>query len=119
MPCYALCGVGTFSLWRRRLARSAASAGFKHALARCNPEANANAIEKIIGAASRTFSVVDTFPFPGEPVRLSRPFLSSVPCHPAAACAYRMAHFNLHRARSQLGYTGTVGTTTTAGKALA
>merc|ERR1712167_515879 len=41
-------------------------------------------IEKIIGAASRSFSVVEGFDFPGEPI----------------------------------GYTGKVGTTTTAGKVM-
>ena len=49
-----------------------------------NPEANKSEIEKIISGASRSFSVVEAFPFPGEP----------------------------------LGYTGTIGTTTTAGKSL-
>jgi len=49
-----------------------------------NPEANKSEIEKIIAGASRSFSKLEPYPFPGEP----------------------------------LGYTGTVGTTTTAGKAL-
>ena len=49
-----------------------------------DPEANKNQIEKIAAGAARTFSVVEAFDFPGEP----------------------------------LGYTGKVGTTTTAGKAL-
>merc|ERR1719174_603682 len=46
-----------------------------------DPEANKGEIEKLVIAASRSFSVVDGFSFPGEP----------------------------------LGYTGKVGTTTTAG----
>ena len=33
-----------------------------------NPEANKSEIEKIISGASRSFSVVEAFPFPGEPV---------------------------------------------------
>jgi hypothetical protein len=50
-----------------------------------NPEANRGEIEKIVQSASRSFSTIEAFSFPGEP----------------------------------LGYTGEVGTTTTAGKALA
>lgn len=49
-----------------------------------SPEDNASDIEKLVSAAARSFSVVDTFNFPGEPI----------------------------------GYTGKVGTTTTAGKSL-
>ena len=33
-----------------------------------NPEVNKNEIEKLVGAASRSFSVVDGLDFPGEPV---------------------------------------------------
>ena len=49
-----------------------------------SPEDNASDIEKLVSAAARSFSVVDTFNFPGEPI----------------------------------GYTGKVGTPTTAGKSL-
>ena len=49
-----------------------------------DPAANQGEIEKLVGAAARSFSTVDGFDFPGEP----------------------------------LGYSGTIGTTTTAGKSL-
>ena len=70
-------------------------------------------IEKIIGAASRSFSVVEGFDFPGEPVRVhpkpkSRtPSLARSPNAPLALSRL-----------SQIGYTGKVGTTTTAGKVM-
>ena len=49
-----------------------------------DPAANQGEIEKLVGAAARSFSTVDGFDFPGEP----------------------------------LGYSGTPGSTTTAGKSL-
>ena len=37
-----------------------------------NPETNKNEIEKLVGAASRSFSVVGGFDFPGEPLGYSQ-----------------------------------------------
>ena len=68
-------------------------------------------IEKIIGAASRSFSVVEGFDFPGEPVRVHPKPKSP---RPRSLTERPLALSRL----SQIGYTGKVGTTTTAGKVM-
>ena len=51
-----------------------------------NPEVNKGEIEKMIAGAARTFSVVDGFTFPGEPVRAAHfaPWRVSWPPRPSS-----------------------------------